>query len=290
MELEEFRLRTGHEDLFETSAGHFWGLVETRPYMSARLALVVANLNLKTFDAVKAALEHSMELLRLCRRDNMGVRYMVPHMMLRLSRDQDCYDFVKWWVQICEPGETHDWDDLTLPYLDENNADVYESVDYLCVNEFPEFASFFLSHLIAVTLLKVRLLTSLNSYKASALIHKIRLDPEHTNGEEQLPTKIVNQVRAEVLGGVMIENLKGREPAGMIEDLNVQILQLYETVHNTNKHFWPALLKPGNHLKARPLVHTHGGMEDMQINLRHSYDAWAETPGAIAFIESLTKK
>ena len=250
--------------------------------MSARLALVVANLNLKTFDAVKAALEHSMELLRLCRRDNMGVRYMVPHMMLRLSRDQDCYDFVKWWVQICEPGETHDWDDLTLPYLDEKNADVYESVDYLCVNEFPEFASFFLSHLIAVTLLKVRLLISLNSYKASALIHKIRLDPEHTNGEEQLPTKIVNQVRAEVLGGVMIENLKGREPAGMIEDLNVQILQLYETVHNTNKHFWPALLKPGSHLKARPLVHTHGGMEDMQINLRHSYDAWAETPGAIA--------
>ena len=290
MELEEFRLRTGHEDLFETSAGHFWGLVETRPYMSARLALVVANLNLKTFDAVKAALEHSMELLRLCRRDNMGVRYMVPHMMLRLSRDQDCYDFVKWWVQICEPGETHDWDDLTLPYLDEKNADVYESVDYLCVNEFPEFASFFLSHLIAVTLLKVRLLISLNSYKASALIHKIRLDPEHTNGEEQLPTKIVNQVRAEVLGGVMIENLKGREPAGMIEDLNVQILQLYKTVHNANKHFWPALLKPGNHLKARPLVHTHGGMEDMQINLRHSYDAWAETPGAIAFIESLTKK
>ena len=258
--------------------------------MSARLALVVANLNLKTFDAVKAALEHSMELLRLCRRDNMGVRYMVPHMMLRLSRDQDCYDFVKWWVQICEPGETHDWDDLTLPYLDEKSADVYESVDYLCVNEFPEFASFFLSHLIAVTLLKIRLLISLSSYKASALIHKIRLDPEHTNGEEQLPTKIVNQVRAEVLGGVMIENLKGREPAGMIEDLNVQILQLYETVHNTNKHFWPALLKPGNHLKARPLVHTHGGMEDMQINLRQSYDAWAETPGAIAFIESLTKK
>ena len=256
--------------------------------MSARLALVVANLKLKTFDAVKVALEHSRELLLLSRRDNMGVRWMVPHMMLRLSKDQDCYDFVKRWRNSFVLGEFHDWDDLTLLYLDEKNADVYENVDYLCDDM---FASFSLSHLIAVTLLKIRLLISLNNYKASALIHKIKIDPKHTNGEEQLPIEIVDQVRAEVLGSVMIENLKGREPASMIKDLNVQILQLYETVHNTNKHFWPALLKPGNHLNATvPVLHTHGGVEDMQINLVQSYDAWAETPGAIAFIESLSKK
>ena len=295
LKLEGTQLREGQDlmgqsqrNIFETNAGHFWGLVETRPYMSARLALITANLNLKTFGAVKTALEHSMELFRLCRRDNMGIRYLVPHIMLRLSRDQGCYDFVKWWRKSFVPGEFRDWDDLTLPYLDEKNADVYESVDYLCVDD--GFASFSLSHLIAVTLLKIRLLISLNNYQASALIHKIRLDPKHTNGEEQLPTEIVNQIRAEVLGGVIAENLKCREPAGMIQDLNVQILQLYKTVHKANKHFWPTLLRPGSHLKAKLSVYTHGGVEDMHVNLRHSYDAWAETPGAIAFIESLSKK
>jgi hypothetical protein len=290
LELEEYQLRDGqnfmgqsNRHIFETNAGHFWGLIETRPYMRARFALVEAYLDLKTFDSVKTALDHTMEILRLCRSDNMGVRNLAPHMMLRLGRDQDCYDFVKWWEN-CDPNGTYDWGDLTLPYLDEKNADVYESVDYLC-GKYTH-----VSHLIAVALLKIRLLKSLENYQASAIIHEIKLDPKHTNGKEQLPSEIVNQIRAEVLGGVMIGSLKGREPAGMIEELKAQILQLYKAVHKTNKHFWLALLKPRNHLKATPEAYSDGGVEEMQVNLRHSYDAWAETSGAIAFIEGLSKK
>ena len=53
-------------------------------------------------------LAHYMELLRLCHGDNMGVRFEVPFILLSLNRDQDAYDFIKWWMTIDEDG-IYDW-------------------------------------------------------------------------------------------------------------------------------------------------------------------------------------
>ncbi|KAM6532647.1 hypothetical protein FALCPG4_005700 [Fusarium falciforme] len=83
---------------FETHVGRFYGLVSTRDYMSHRLALASRLRDLGTLDGVREALEHMQGMLRLCRSDNMGLRDIVPTMMLRLDLDQECYDFVKWWA------------------------------------------------------------------------------------------------------------------------------------------------------------------------------------------------
>lgn len=64
--------------------------------MSHRLALASRLRELGTLDSVREALEHMQDMLRLCRSDNMGLRDIVPTMMLRLDLDQECYDFVKW--------------------------------------------------------------------------------------------------------------------------------------------------------------------------------------------------
>ncbi|KAJ4002675.1 hypothetical protein NW766_012801 [Fusarium irregulare] len=55
-----------------------------------------AILNVRTGEAVEAALGHALEMLRLCRGDNQGVRSYVPALYLRLGRDQEAYDFIKW--------------------------------------------------------------------------------------------------------------------------------------------------------------------------------------------------
>lgn len=63
----------GHE-LFTEEAGHFWGVVETRPYMRAREGLAECLFLLGEYDA---AIEHFRDMLRLNPNDNQGVRYKV---------------------------------------------------------------------------------------------------------------------------------------------------------------------------------------------------------------------
>ena len=101
LDLEEQKLRAHPGDfmtppnLFEEGVGHFWGIHETRPYMRARYALIESLLKIKTSQAVQSALNHALDMLRLCRGDNIGVRDCIPAMFLRLGKDQACYDFIK---------------------------------------------------------------------------------------------------------------------------------------------------------------------------------------------------
>lgn len=56
------------------------------------------------------------------------VRDIVPGLMVRLNKDQECYDFIKWWA-ITGDDAHYGWGDMDLPYLYIENADVFEPVD-----------------------------------------------------------------------------------------------------------------------------------------------------------------
>ena len=73
-------------DAFERDVGHFWGLLETRPYMRARLGLAHA---LWTAGRRDEAVRHLMDMLRLNPDDNQGVRYTLAGFLLFLDRDDD---------------------------------------------------------------------------------------------------------------------------------------------------------------------------------------------------------
>src|SRR5204863_8640658 len=120
-------------------------------YMRRRYALVGALLKVKTPEAVAAALQHLMDMLRLCRSDNMGVRDLVPALFLRLGKDQECYDFVKWYATTGQDSD-YDWGDMSLPFLNVKDADVFEPVDVFTGRYIH------LSHSVSVALIKVRLL------------------------------------------------------------------------------------------------------------------------------------
>lgn len=74
------------QEIFRRDAGHFWGILETRPYMRARLGLAHS---LWTAGRREEAVQHLQEMLRLNPGDNQGVRYTLAGFLLFLDRDED---------------------------------------------------------------------------------------------------------------------------------------------------------------------------------------------------------
>jgi tetratricopeptide (TPR) repeat protein len=71
---------------FEEYAGAFWGFLETRPYMRAKMGLALA---LLARGARNEAIDHLHEMLRLNPRDNQGVRYLLAAQLVEADRDKE---------------------------------------------------------------------------------------------------------------------------------------------------------------------------------------------------------
>ncbi len=73
-------------ETFQRDVGHFWGMLETRPYMRARQGLAMTLWSAGRRDE---AVQHLQEMLRLNPSDNQGVRYTLAGFLLFLDRDDD---------------------------------------------------------------------------------------------------------------------------------------------------------------------------------------------------------
>jgi tetratricopeptide (TPR) repeat protein len=69
----------GHRG-FKEFAGHFWGFLETRPYMRARAGLAAT---LGALGDVDGAIAHYTEMLELNPNDNQGIRYALASCLMR---------------------------------------------------------------------------------------------------------------------------------------------------------------------------------------------------------------
>jgi hypothetical protein len=257
---------------FINSVGHFWGIHETRDYMRARFGVVEALMKVKTFASTQLQLEHLMDMLRLCRGDNMGVRDLVPSIMLRLNKDQECYDFIKWYCTAGQAGD-YNWGNMKLGFLDVKNADVFESVSYLEPRH-----TISLPHAASIVLLKIKLFLDFTSLETSLSLSK------------KVPLEILGNIRGHVVRSLIIANnedfMSRTSHAETIAKLKAQIDTMYDVVHKQNAFFWPALLDPVYHLNSRPGAYSLGSEAEMQLGLKWCYDSWAETPGAIEFIKA----
>jgi tetratricopeptide (TPR) repeat protein len=96
MELFEKGVRAGEralgEKTFADDEGHFWGILETRPYMRARAGL--ANC-LREAGKLDEAIAHYQELLRLNPNDNQGNREMLAVCLLATGRDAELAKLLK---------------------------------------------------------------------------------------------------------------------------------------------------------------------------------------------------
>src|SRR5699024_3037927 len=76
MALLEQAVNVGEQDLgdvfFKENRGHFWGIIETRPYMRAKASYGMA---LEDLGFIDEAVDEYTELLELNPNDNQGIRY-----------------------------------------------------------------------------------------------------------------------------------------------------------------------------------------------------------------------
>jgi tetratricopeptide (TPR) repeat protein len=79
-------------EFFKANAGHFWGMLETRPYMRCRAGLAGTLWELQCHDE---ALGHYHEMLRLNPGDNQGIRYIVLGCLGDLGRFDEMEKFMR---------------------------------------------------------------------------------------------------------------------------------------------------------------------------------------------------
>lgn len=72
--------------MFTEDKGHFWGILETRPYMRARGGLAKT---LWEMGERQEAIDHYWEMLRLNEHDNQGIRYILAVCLLDDERDEE---------------------------------------------------------------------------------------------------------------------------------------------------------------------------------------------------------
>jgi tetratricopeptide (TPR) repeat protein len=73
-------------EAFHEAVGHFWGMLETRPYMRARAGAAECLWATGKFDE---AIFHYREMLRLNPGDNQGNRYMLARLLLKEGKNEE---------------------------------------------------------------------------------------------------------------------------------------------------------------------------------------------------------
>ena len=258
---------------------------DAKSNIRARYDLVERLLRLNTHDAVQAARSHLMHLFRVYCNDHEAAREVIspicewiPSVNLRAGKDQDSYDFVKWYRTTAQPLNygwlKHEWRDKNLAFLDVKHADVFKSVDDLC----DEHGN--ISHTVSATLLKFRLLQDVKALQKSSCIG------------EKLPIELVNQIQGYLVSTTVARRkdvMESQDQRSLIKRLKGQLNNLYVGVKKQNVYFWPALIQPAGHLGGWPEMDFCGKKSSIQFALRRCYASWAETPGAIEMIGAMMR-
>lgn len=196
----------------------------------------------------------------------MGLRDMVPTMMLRLDLDQECYDFVKWWAT-CDPDGRYDWGNMTLPHLNIHGADVFEDPDAWG-------QGFALNESVAILLLKLKLLVDIRNIKITRKIIASR----------RLPFDLSAPIEAAVVRSPLSAKLRTQPPDSLAKTETMllnQTRKLGASLTTANNNFMFFLFDPDKALCDNPYSYTPGSWEEMALAMQYSYAAWWETEGVL---------
>ncbi|KAK7953868.1 hypothetical protein PG988_014562 [Apiospora saccharicola] len=265
----------------EGVVGRFWGeFPETRPYMQSLHDLMTSCLNLRTGEAVEAALATALEMLRLCRGDNLGVRSQVPVLYLRLGRDQEAFDFLKWYATRGTSGD-YNWSDMSQPFLDLKGEDAFEDMTT------PLKKVVDLSFLASMTLLKTRLMLDL-----VALRSYVEEKGKAEGGRPLTYEEKMWWIREEALSDVLFARrdfVERDDYAPLIQDVSTQVAKAYRLTAHHNKHYWSALVHPEKYSHALPTAYTWGSKEETVLAFRQTWYAWSECIPALETAKQYTE-
>ncbi|KAF4592373.1 MYND finger [Ophiocordyceps camponoti-floridani] len=271
------------ERVLETCVGRFWGIFETRSYMRARFGVVDTLLRNYggvggSADVVQTALGHLLEMMRLCRSDNMGLRHHIAPLLIRLDRDQESYDFIKWYINV-EKDDTYDWGDMDLPFLDVKNADMLEAPPkrWFAVDPWLQ-----LSHVVPLLLIKVRIWLDLRAIRNLSWAVGVLL-----------PQDLMDRIGVDIAGRIVLHRSDLRltdseQMASLAKTLKSDIWDLYRAVDNYSEYFWDILLDdPDEAIEAQPGCYSPRSEQEALLMGSFNVASWYETPGAVEVLRRM---
>ncbi|EGZ23882.1 hypothetical protein PHYSODRAFT_254862 [Phytophthora sojae] len=210
---------------FETHVGHFWGIQSTRPYMRAKLEVIRTLSTIASRSAIEAALTEAQDCMRLCRSDNLGIREVIPTLLLLLDRYQEAYDFIKWYVTSGDDPH-YDWGNMDLPFLNVHGADMTEKL--------PSSMQRGRNVLFSSSLVYIKMMLA-KAVKDAINAHELA-------DRASLPACVTDS-----LGAFLAPNGHTRSLADLKKlhkKLTSQMHEAFSLSQFQNQHFWYALLDP----------------------------------------------
>ncbi|KAJ3033102.1 hypothetical protein HDV00_006729 [Rhizophlyctis rosea] len=250
-----------------------------RDYLVARYNCMAGIANsIANLDATEMACAHALDMLHFDHRDICCVRHYLVFFMLRLNKDQQAYDLIKWYATKSETYDWDNWNDET--YLDITGADVFEDVEWLARTKDLNF-------LVAVLLIKLRILLDLGTIESLNSC----ASPTDTSTPLDLPAALRSSILA-----AHTETLTHTTVLSNIITQTSHLLTLYKQIKRTNKHFFGILLRAAVHIKA----YSHmvkageaakgGSVPEAQGVLWKCNDAWIESKGAVEWVRRMGKE
>lgn len=248
----------------EPDHSHFWEWRDIRCYIQAKRHLINTLCEILTEPALRNALHHALDILRLNPCDNMDTKLIIPDIMIRLGMDSEAQEFIRR-SRTVSPTCQYAWAHLDL-VLPEPRAEKEEEGPVL-IEWLDECVP--LPFKVALVLLKLRLLFCLQDLEYAMMLLPI------------FPPEIVRLVQDNLVGPGIMSNSELwkalRAGSGFREDIErieKELHSVFEVVRTDQPEFWSSLCNPG------------GSRErSNRIDPLQSRQTWKDTPGALVWVQ-----
>ncbi|SPJ81865.1 uncharacterized protein FTOL_09270 [Fusarium torulosum] len=235
--------------------------------MTLRLAGIDELLQSNSQDDVELALLELWDMLKEDQADPLRLSDIIPHVLLRVGGEQECYDFIKWWAFHGSKSPNHN---RNSPFFNTKGANACESLRALLQTGLS------LSHLVALTLLKLRLFLDLNAFSSAKFDDSFGFD-----GTIDSIDRPIGELAEDIF-----ESSDSGRVARLAIDIQKQYLDLCERVNNANPYFWEGLAT--EELASAPGPHRSGSLDEARLVLHHCRLAWDESEDALVMVEADT--
>ncbi|KAJ5108822.1 hypothetical protein N7456_005497 [Penicillium angulare] len=246
----------------------------SRQYMDAHWAVFNSLGRVHCVQSLEAQLDHATHMLKSSFMESFDTASIIPEILLRLDRDQECYAFVRWWKT---KQKQYQWDNADFPVLSSIEVDPLESVAYFGKGRNDVF------HLTCVALLKVKLILDVLRLQQSTRTIGLRVPKEIL---DLINTYVPRSPIVSASRDLIYGSYKNRWI--LIAKLESQVKLLYQLILSADKNFWDDLMKTKQDLiRASPDPPVWGHTEVRALLLRRVCSACVEIPGTVDYIRAL---
>ncbi|KAJ5370517.1 uncharacterized protein N7496_006609 [Penicillium cataractarum] len=293
---EEWRVKLEQDPSqpFRTKVGELHLIPGAQRYFAELSTLIELHEPIRHRCAVERQLIFAFHIMYMSGIDSYGYRFKVPALMMRINRDQECYDFMKWRTNQSEdPNSKTALDYLSLRFANPTlvnpiipnprrdfvgyeQEDIFEPIDVFS----PETP---IMTLIPLCLVKIRFLVDVQRLHLA-----VRAFGDKLNGDVlDLVLKNIPFTKQIAEKKDLIKSAVARRAT--MKALMGQVLKLYRKVKSMNHLVWKGMAWLMRGDTPWP-SEDHTLVEEMEAQVKMNWESWIETPGAITLLREIMTK